>query len=382
MSRYPDLTEAAIAEARALIGVPLRRRPLYHEATAETLLRYAKALGCRNPLYTDLAHGTLRTPWATLVGHPTSIFGFDNTFVAPKLPGIHAIYAGVRIEWYRQIRAGERISATAALTNVVERNGRFCGPMVLQEAEVTYSDAAGTAVARAYPRILRTPRDRARAAGKYAGIERHAYSTSEFEAILTAYRDEHIQGGKPRYVESVSAGDALPVVVKGPLTTEDMNFFVGEVHAPYFFKAFVDHMRRHPADVYWHPAYNMPDSWDASLLQDDVAREFGFPAAHDTGLQRVAWFECMITNWMGDLGMLTMLDVRLERPMLHADTAWLRGEVAAVVREGSRTYADLSLVCDNQRGEPIARGTARVELPSRDFSVTQPGLRIPDWVSG
>lgn len=381
-TKYPELTQGAIDEARALIGVPLRRRPQYTVATSETLLRYAKALGSRNPLYADLAHGTLKTPWAALVGHPTSVFGFDNTFVAPGLPGIHTIYGGVQFEWFRQIRAGESIAATAMLTDVKEKEGSFCGAMVLQESEVNYTDAAGKLVARARPRVLRTPRDSARAIGKYAGIERYAYSGPEFVAILEAYRVEQVQGPAPRFFEDLAVGDKLPTVVKGPLTTEDMNLFVGEVHTPYFFKAFVDHMRRHPADVYWHPGLNMPDTWDASLQQDGPAQAFGFPLAHDTGIQRVAWLECLVTNWMGDLAMLTMLDVRLERPMLHADTAWLRGEVAGLAREGSRAVARLSLVCENQRGEVIARGTARVELLSRDFAVTQPGLRVPDWVAG
>lgn len=380
-AKYPELTPATIDEARALIGVPLRRRPQYTGATSETLRRYAKALGCRNPLYSDLAHAALKTPWGALVGHPTSIFGFDNTFVAPKLPGVHAIYGGVQIEWFRQIRAGDTISATTALTGVREKEGRFCGPMVLQESEVRYVDVSGKLVARARPRILRTSRDRARAIGKYAGIERYAYTGPEFVAILDAYRAEQVQGTTPRYFEDVVVGAKLPTVVKGPLTTEDMNLFVGEVHRPYFFKAFVDHLRRHPADVYWHPGLMMPDTWDASLQQDGPAQEFGFPLAHDTGIQRVAWLECLVTNWMGDLAMLTMLDVRLERPMLHADTAWLRGEVSKLSREGARALATLSLVCENQRGEVSARGTARVELPSRDFAVTQPGLQVPTWAT-
>ena len=97
-SRYPALTAAGIEEARALIGVPLRRRPQYRAATRETLLRYAKGLGSRNPLYSDLAHGLLKTPWGALLGHPSCIFGFDHTVVAPKLAGIHAIYGGVRLE--------------------------------------------------------------------------------------------------------------------------------------------------------------------------------------------------------------------------------------------------------------------------------------------
>ena len=128
-TKYPELTQGAIDEVRALIGMPLRRRPQYTVATSETLLRYAKALGSRNPLYADLAHGTLKTPWAALVGHPTSVFGFDNTFVAPGLPGIHTIYGGVQFEWFRQIRAGESIAATAMLDRKASCRERVSSPV-------------------------------------------------------------------------------------------------------------------------------------------------------------------------------------------------------------------------------------------------------------
>jgi hypothetical protein len=66
--------------------------------------------------------------------------------------------------------------------------------------------------------------------------------------------------------------------------------------------------------------------------------------------------------------------------MLHADTAWLLGEVAAVSIENGRAVAELKVRCENQRGERIASGTAKVELPSRNFAVTQPGLKVPEWL--
>lgn len=378
VTEYPDLTKEAIEDARRLIGVPLRRRPHYREASRDVLLRFAKALGCRNPLYSDLSHGVMNTHWAGLVAHPTALFAFDSTIVAPKLPGIHSIYAGVTIEWFRQIRAGDKITAEAWLTGVDEREGAFCGPMVLQTGEVRYTNQHGDLVAVATPRVLRTPRSRARERGKYGDIGRHQYSAEEFEAIMEAYTREEVHGTSPRYFEDVMDGEVIPEVVKGPLTTEDMNFFVGEVFETLFYREFVAHIRRHPADAYWHPDNGMPDSWDASFLIDKVAQEFGFPAAHDTGLQRVAWLECLVTNWMGDLAMLRKLDVRLTRPFLHADTAWLRGEVAGKRIVEDRPVVTLSVRCENQRGEVVASGSAEVEPPSRYFDAPQPGL-IEDW---
>lgn len=372
--RYPELTGEAIEDARSLIGVPLRRRPHYRHATRDVLLRYAKALGSRNPLYTEPDHAAFHTPWGTQLAHPTAIFLFDHTVVAPRLAGIHTIYGGVEIEWQRQIRAGDEIVADARLTGVERRHGAFCGDMALMTGEVRYADQRGEPVAVARPRILRTPRDAARERGVYAGLRRHRYGAEEIDRIMAAYEAEEIRGSRARFLEDLEPGELLPEVVKGPLTTEDMNFFVGEVAETLFFRDFVAHVRRHPADVYWHPERNMPDSWDASLLIDDVAREFGFPCAHDSGLQRVAWLECLVTNWMGDIGMLRRLDVRLGAPFLHADTAWLRGEVVSKRIERRRALATLALCCVNQREEVVATGTAEVELPSRDFEVIQPGM--------
>ena len=246
---YPVLTAEAIDEARSLIGVPLRRRPHYTVATRDVLLRYAKALGCRNPLYNDLSYGTLHTAWASLIGHPTALFVFDHTMVAPKLAGIHAIYAGVAIEWFKQIRTGDHIDATAMLTDVAELEGDFCGPMVLQTSEVRYTNQYDELVAVARPRVLRTPRDAARERGKYARLDRHKYTDDEFQAIMTGYERERVQGERPIYFEDLEPGDDLGEVVKGPLTTEDMNFFVGEIAETLFYRDFVAHMRRHPADV-------------------------------------------------------------------------------------------------------------------------------------
>lgn len=372
--RYPELTAVAIDEARNLIGTPLRRRPHYTVATRDVLLRWAKGGGSRNPLYFDPSYADFYTHWAGQVGHPSALLAFDHTFVAPKLAGIHAIYAGATFEWSRQIRAGDEIRASARLTTVEEKQGSFCGPMVLQTSLVEYRNQHGDLVATATPRIMRTPRDAARERGKYAGLGRHRYTPAEFERIIAAYQSEEFRGSKPRYVEDLRPGDPLPEVVKGPLTTEDMNFFVGEISETLFFREFVAHVRRHPADAYWHEDKGMPDTWDASFLLDKVAQEFGFPVAHDTGVQRVAWLEFLVTNWMSDLALLRRLDVRLTHPFFHADTAWLRGTVTGTEIRDRRAFADLKVWAENQNGILVATGTARVELPSRDFNILQPGL--------
>lgn len=371
------LTSESIAAARALIGVPLRRRAHSTLASRDLILRYSKAIGCRNPLYTNMSHGVINTYWASLLAHPSTLFCFDDTIVAPRFAGLHAIYAGVTFEWYYPIRAGDTITAQARLTGIEEKDGRFCGPMALQTSEVTYIDQHGRVVARATPRILRTPRKAARERALYDGTNRYEYNSGEIDAIMRAYFDEEVRGEKPRYFEEVSPGDALPQVVKGPLTSEDMNLFMGNVGGTRYFRDFLSYWRRHPEGCFRDPETGMPDSWEASLLRDKVAHMFGFPAAHDTGLQRVAWLDCLITNWMGDLAFLRRLDVRLERPVIHGDTNWCRGKVIGKRWDAGRPLVDLELECVNQSGVRTASANATVEMVSHDVRVDPPCLVQP-----
>src|SRR5690606_17838089 len=133
---------------------------------------------------------------------------------------------------------------------------------------------------------------------------RHVYTSEEMDAVFRGYAREAVRGTDPRYWEDVKVGDELGAVVKGPLTTEDILMFMTAVKSTLFYSAFLGHWRRHPADVYVDPDTNAPDTWDASLVKDAVAQEFGFPAAHDSGFQRVAWIDNLITNWAGDLAFI------------------------------------------------------------------------------
>ena len=358
------------------------RRPVGRTvASTDTLIGYARAIGSRIPLYVDVAEG-LRTYWGSLVGHPTSLYCFDDTVVAPALPGIQSIYAGCHWRWELPLRLGTEVTATAVLEKVERKTGSYAGQMVLQSGRVDYRDGIGGLLATARPRVLRTPRDEARTRGKYADVDVYRYSPTELDAIIEAYQAEEIRGGRPLYWEDVEPGDKLPGLVKGPVTTEDMGMFVGAIRQTLFFSDFLDHWRRHPADAYWSPDTHSPDWWDASLLRDEVAQEFGFPLAHDTGSQRVAWIENCVSNWAGDFSFLRELDVTLRRPCFRGDTTWVQGSVTAKRRTGRPPQERFELICDltavNQRGQTTATGQAVVQVVSKEVDTIPPVLRLPD----
>jgi acyl dehydratase len=379
--RYPEITGEELARAESLVGVVLRRPVTRTIASTDTLIGYARAIGSRIPLYVDVAQG-LRTYWGSLLGHPTSLYCFDDTVVAPALPGIQSIYAGCHWRWEQPLRVGTPVSTTAVLENVERKTGSFAGDMVLQTGRVEYRDGDGRLLATARPRVLRTPRDVARARGKYLGTEMYRYSAAELDGIIDAYQAEEIRGDRPLYWEEAQVGDPLPALVKGPVTTEDMGMFVGAIRQTLFFGDFLDHWRRHPADAYWSPDTRCPDWWDASLLRDEVAQEFGFPFAHDTGSQRVAWIENCVSNWAGDFSFLHDLDVTLHLPCFRGDTTWVHGEVTGKRRTGHPPRERFELTCAltavNQRGETTASGRAVVHVVSKEVDTIPPVLKLPD----
>lgn len=373
VGKYPSIDDVDRSALSAIEGVEMRRKHRLTEATIDVLIRYARAIGSRNPLFVDECHGT-RTFWGTLIGHPTVLYTFDDTVIAPKLPGLHALYGGVDWEFMHPVRLGDRITATARYTGSKEHRSDFAGRTIEQLSEVTYTNQHGQTIAVAKASVLRFGRDEARARGKYADLQRPNYTEDQMGEILRTYATEQIRGDTPRYWDDVTEGDELPRIVKGPLTSEDINHFMGAVAGTRFFHQFLAHWRRHPADVSYDPETNAPDGWDASLIKESVAREFGFPYAHDSGIQRVAWLDALLTNWAGDLGFLQRLKVRLLRPTLLGDTTWCSGRITRKWEQGSQRLVEVTCWCEDQRGERTAEGSAQIALASRALDSRPPVL--------
>jgi len=359
MALNPD----ALEEARRLIGVRLRRERHNTEAARSSIFRWAKSIGERNPLFLDEGYAR-RSSLGSLVAPPCWLYSVDHTMVAVKLPDLHAIYAGTDWEFYRWVRPGDRISVTARLLDVREKEGRFCGPMVLQVGEVVYLDGNGQKLARAVSYTMRTSREEAVRRGKYLGWTKYKYSLEELQAVEDAYDNEQIRGGTPRYWEEVKEGEELPPIVRGPLTSEEIVQFVGATSPIMGFKRFLDHRRRHPGAAFKDPESGMWDSWEASLIDDRVARRFGFPFAHDCGIDRISWIGTLLTNWMGDDGFLKRLEVRLLLPNIYGDVTWCRGRVARRFRRDEEALVECEVWCENQRRQVTARGRALISLPS------------------
>ena len=213
---------------------------------------------------------------------------------------------------------------------------------------------------------FRTERDTARERRKYGTVEAHRYTPEEIERIRLAYRNEEIRGTTARYWEDVQVGDALPPMVKGPLTVTSVIAFIqgwGSLYVRAHGLAF-DMFERHPALAIPN-AFGVPEPPERVHWDEAFARAVGVPGAYDYGPERVAWLGHLVTNWMGDDGFLRRLNVRVQRHNLIGDTTWCRGRVAAKAVVENRGEVTLDLTAVNQRDEVTAAGQATLVLPRR-----------------
>jgi len=361
---YPELTDSAIAEARKLIGVPLRRYPSFTEATRGSIMNWARSIGDRNPLYMDDYHGRL-SRYGGLIAPPLWLYAIDDTIVSPKLPGIHCIYGAVDWEFFKIVRMGDTFTTEVCVADVIEKQSEFCGRMVMQVGEVKYYNQKKELVAKASPKILRTPRKAAQ--GKT--------STAKFKNIITRVKNSlpsrTAWTRKNGRVRSSGTGKTPGRRIadsdrKGPLSSEDVKLFIQNTNPVKSYRRFMQYLERHPLCAFKDPASNIWEGWENQLLDDKVAKSMGFPFAHDCGLQRVAILSNLVTNWMGDDGFLVKFGVELNLPWIYGDTMYCKGKVTRKYEENGRHLVDLQIWGENQSGVALtANGYATVELISK-----------------
>jgi len=358
VSSFPTITAEALATLRARVGRPVRRPEPYIEVTTRDAIRHwAHGIGDRNPAWA-----------AKRLAPPTILFALDRVVsgYVGGLPGIHAMYGGTDFRWRRALREGERLTGESVLLDLEEKSSTFARRAVKQTYRTTFVDETGAVAAEGDSWCFRTERDTARERAKYAPRLPHVYSAEEITRIRDAYAREEVRGAPPRWFEDVKVGDVMPEVVKGPLTVTSIVAFVqgwGSLYVRAHGLAF-DMFDRHPA-LGIPNAFGVPEPPERVHWDEAFARAVGVPGAYDYGPERVAWLGHLVTNWMGDDGMLTRLSVQVRRHNLIGDTTWCRGRVTSVAARDGRGEVTVDLAAVNQREETIARGEATVVLPRR-----------------
>jgi len=366
---WGEITDDALAAAAELIGQPLRRSRMQwiETVTKDAIRHFAWGIGDNNPLWFDTEYATA-SPAGTLLAPPCILYAIDSTIVAPKLPGVQWIYAGTDWTWFDYIRVGDSFRVEAELTKQEEKSGRRFSRWVLQTGKVRYFTQQDMLVATAIGKCARTPRGGNTSSEANEETQTRRYAPEELSEIERQVLNEPRRGKEPLYWEDVRIGDAVPPVVKGPLSIADiLAWYSATQGALHYGGAHGDAVRyrlRHD-DYHINPATGAKDAAGRGHLEAATARDVGMGAAYDVGPQRISWAQHMLCNWIGDHGFLHKMNVSVRRPNLVGDTIWWRGVVSAKREQGAAKFIDIKIEARNQKDVSSARGTAVVALPSR-----------------
>ena len=88
----------------------------------------------------------------------------------------------------------------------------------------------------------------------------------------------------------------------------------------------------------------------------------GYPSVFAHGMLTMGLTGRLLTDWFGD-GVLREYGVRFVKQVWPGDTLTARGTVTAIRKEGDLGVVELELVTENQKGEPVVKGTAVAALP-------------------
>jgi hypothetical protein len=158
----------------------------------------------------------------------------------------------------------------------------------------------------------------------------------------------------------VNVGDAIPGLVKGPLTVTNIVGWLLGWGSPLCQtnRIAYQYLQEHPLAALEDSRTNIQDTIEGVHWEPRLAQLSGMAARYDFGAQRVSWVAHLLTDWIGDDGFLAEMEVRVRRPNFVGDTTWLGGEVTAVADD----VVDATVRGVNQRGEETTTGTARVRL--------------------
>jgi acyl dehydratase len=371
---FPKITEEGLADLRARIGVKITDtiEPWCYEATRDNIRHYAHGIGDDNPLWCDPDYGRTTT-FGDVIAPPSFLFACNRIIsgYCGGLPGVHAMWAGADWSWFKPIRRNDVISTQAHLKDLIEHETRFAGRSVQQVYHVDFFNQDGDRIAGADSWVFRTERDAARESGtKYTEVKsrgQRVYTDAELAEVYDLYRNEDVRGSKPRWFEDVQVGEALPTLVKGPMTVTGFIAYAQGwgglyIRANKLAWRLVD---KHPG-LGIKNRFGIPDCPERVHWENDFALEVGAPGAYDYGPERTSWMIHHLTNWCGDAGFVTGSRTQIRRHNPEGDILFIRGTVTGKrVTDDGQNLIDISQEASNQDGEKSVAATATVRLPSR-----------------
>lgn len=405
MTSSPRFTEDMIEKAREEIDRERPARAHWSEVTPDAVRHFALGIGDDNPLWVSKRHATESV--GSVLAPPTFLW---TSFMTPMffpseskakssgggMPGMQALYAGCQFRFTRPLRPGDKLRATSTRRGVVDHAARVEGDCTEPRADLSRAAEAMNSYnpntgGRTIFQIERhqcveaesgeflgdliehaarvEPEAVAPEHGKYGAFTPRRYTPEELAHIGSLYAKEaqHRRGAAPRRWEDVHVGDALPGLVKGPMTVLSYSAFFAGFAAFFnltdrvlynFASRFEESVKIDPEtgiwllpeEMHWHP---------------EMTRILGMPYGFDIGSQRVSWLAHLVTDWMGDHAWINSLDSWFLRPIFLTEAVLISGRVVEKSAPSERQVT-VAIEAKTFDGEPVSEGTAVVTLPGPD----------------
>jgi len=370
----PAISDSALAEARALIGMPIRVEQYNYEASRDVIRHYAWGIGDDNPMYSDPDYAK-GTKWGGIIAPPTFFFALWDAVVAPGLPDVQWYYSGIDAEFHHPIKRNDTVTASAEYVAAEPLSGKTVSNMIVQTGDVRYHNQDGRLMTQVLSHCFRVARSSAKGGLSYAPRDKHIFSESELEQIANAQVNETVRGAEMLYWDDVEVGSALPGTVRGPINQLDMTtYYCGAVGTSGYKSTKLRWKYKHWANT---SPEKLPNNYDKSYYGAKVLPsighqdakvatiDLGMPGPYDNGPQRHGMLLTVATNWMGDNGFVRKFSARLKLPVIFGDCNYFWGKVSGKRKENGLALVDLELWGENQFGQVTIKGTAVVELPCR-----------------
>ncbi len=122
---------------------------------------------------------------------------------------------------------------------------------------------------------------------------------------------------------------------------------------------------RQPGLHHWNRYAAVNDEFVPIHMDDEAGRAAGYPSAFGQGNLQWSYLHNVVRNWMGEDGRLERMSCSFRGANVKGQTVTAHGRVTAVADEGGRRVVELEVWTENDAGERLAPGAARVSFPSR-----------------
>jgi acyl dehydratase len=120
---------------------------------------------------------------------------------------------------------------------------------------------------------------------------------------------------------------------------------------------------RQPGFHHWNRYAAVNDEFVPIHMDDEAGRAAGYPSAFGQGNLQWSYLHDVVRQWMGEEGRIERMACSFRGANVKGQTVTARGRVTAVAEEQGRRVVDLEVWTENDAGERLAPGTARVSFP-------------------